>query len=75
MRALVQSLTKFATMTPQSWDFNLVCAAGVTIEIVTAFTVGNSPMTKIGIGNTEVGYSMRHGGGNLILLSAQTKLQ
>ena len=75
MRALIQSLTQFATMTPQSWDFKLVSEAGDTAEIVVAFTVGNASMAKIGISNTEVRYSMRREGGNWILMSAETTLQ
>ena len=73
--ALFQSPTQFATLTPQSWDFKLTGEVDVATEIVIAFAVGNASMTKIGFGNNEVRYSMRHEGGHWILMSAETRLQ
>jgi len=75
IRGLIQSLTQFATWTPESWDFKSLSEAGDTTEIVVDFTVGNASMVKLGIGNTEVRYRIRGDGPNWTLLSVEASPQ
>lgn len=75
MRALIQSLTQFATVTPDSWEFESIDEAGDTSQIVVNFKIGNASMVKLGIGSSKVRYTLRRDDGSWTLMSAEANLQ
>jgi hypothetical protein len=74
-RSLVQSLTQFATLSPESWEFKSTNETADTTEVVVNFVVGNASMAKLGMGNSEARYKMQGSGTNWTLLSAEANLQ
>ena len=74
-RSVVQSLTQFAALSPESWEFVSVTETGDATEIVVNFTVGNTSMAQIGMGSSEARYTLQGGDTNWTLSSAVANVQ